>query len=806
MDLQGIPCARLCEALGLPEGCLPEQAGPFIERWMVSIADREGKILMVARSFAAALGHTPEELVGGREESFASELHSNDFFREQWETLAAGETQDGVIVCRATDGSLHLFETTYRPVWSEEREILGYVAIRLELHPAECEAPIGLGWPRGVLDQISEGVILVEASPDLTIQYLNPALARLLRRHPSEWSGAPLAHLGGAFTEAATFVQIYEAVARGEHVRVEQLLASGDGTPLWCALSASPVLSEEGTLEALILLVTEIGERRGERLLRQFGDSMVRALDEPTAPEHLVTSLLQTIQEQLPRVALSVYTRTSRPGLWRGEAAIDTFGEACAPDPAFFRIEESAAWRRLLESDPVVFSRPMVESTLGDESELLRLLDTEGGWIAIRRGADGEPRMLMRLQLRGRSRLSEGERRFVRRAMRKLIETQERLEALALRETVDRKMRQSQKMEAIGTLASGIAHDFNNILGGIFGFLHLAKEDVAPDHPAQEWMAQIDKACGRARDLVQQVLTFSRSESTELAPLNPLSVMKDAVRLARASLPSSVEIYFEPPGVIMPEIEADPARLQLAILNLCTNAWQAMPHGRGTIQLGIGEVTKGAQSELSISVRDDGEGIEPEYLERVFEPFFSTRTVGQGTGLGLSVVHGIVQAHGGTVEVESTPGVGTTVSMRFPVVERIVAPVVEVADPMPRGDGQRIYYVDDEPPIVTWSRLVLERMGYEVETSTDPEIALADLSVRLNEFDLVVADLTMPRLTGVELIHRLQRMRPDLPAILVSGRGAVIGEAELGEAKPNLILQKPVGMADLAQALKAVLG
>ena len=380
---------------------------------------------------------------------------------------------------------------------------------------------------------------------------------------------------------------------------------------------------------------------------------------------------------------------------------------------------------------------------------------------------------------------------------------------------VDREgqLRRSQKMEAIGTLASGVAHDFNNILAAIMGYTELAGQELEPKHPVQSHLEQVLKAGERARELVRQILAFSRRSEQQQEPLDLGQVVREGLSLLRASLPATV--------IIVPEIDprpamvlADPTEMHQVLMNLCANASQAMGDqgGRLTVSVGFQEVEEPPPGldlkpgpHVLLKVRDTGPGMTPEVRERIFEPFFTTKGVGQGTGLGLSVVHGIVRASRGAIDLETSPGQGATFSVYLPWVSAEISPADSPPEEQPLGRGERILVVDDERSLVELAAGLLGRLGYQVSPTTSALEALALVSQEPEAFDLVLSDQTMPLLTGLDLARRLHELRPGLPVILTTGFSDQLTPESLQAAGVAAVLLKPASAARLACQVRRVL-
>ena len=387
----------------------------------------------------------------------------------------------------------------------------------------------------------------------------------------------------------------------------------------------------------------------------------------------------------------------------------------------------------------------------------------------------------------------------------------------AHRNALEWQLRESHKMQAVGTMAGGIAHDFNNIISAILGNVELARQDAGAHSPALVSLTEIDKAGRRARDLVRQILTFSRNESPKRIPIQLAEVVQETIRLLRVAVPPTVEMLVSiDPST--PPVLADATQVEQALLNLCTNAIQAIGAKRGTVSIELGhnvqaetgptERRGGARGpHVRLAVRDTGSGIDADTLQRVFEPFFTTKPVGQGTGLGLAVVHGIMRTHLGTVDVQSTPDTGSVFTLYFPVTSEVVVPVpVETPKSTPvRGMGQHVMYVDDDEALVFLVKRALTRKGFAVTTFTDPRLAVEALRARPHDFDLLVTDYNMPGYSGVELLREARLIRPELPVALASGYVTPeIEQSALAEGARALI-HKPNDVDEMCETLQHLL-
>ncbi len=376
---------------------------------------------------------------------------------------------------------------------------------------------------------------------------------------------------------------------------------------------------------------------------------------------------------------------------------------------------------------------------------------------------------------------------------------------------LEEKLFQARKMEAIGTLAGGIAHDFNNILTSLLGYAEMAEEDLKNGALPLDYIQQVIIAANRGGELVKRILTFSRSTPQALAPLNPAPVIRESLKLLRAIMPSSVKIEedLSADGAIL----ADSTKLHQIMVNLGTNALHAMENQRGTLRVALRreEPTPAASRPaaaafLELTVSDTGHGIYPEHLAHIFEPYFTTKEVGKGIGMGLAVVHGLVTEFGGTIKVESESGHGTTFRLQFPIVAASPKPSHEQPDPPPALQGkERILVVDDEESITRMLQQSLERFGYQVTARNDSVAALADFLATPDAFDLLIVDQTMPDLDGAGLAKAALARRPQLPIILCTGYSSVISKQEALAMGIRYFLLKPVDGKLLAAAIRDLL-
>ncbi len=379
---------------------------------------------------------------------------------------------------------------------------------------------------------------------------------------------------------------------------------------------------------------------------------------------------------------------------------------------------------------------------------------------------------------------------------------------------LERRLAQAQKMEAMGTLAGGIAHDFNNILSAIMGYTELSLMETEPGDTMRKNLKQVLQAGNRAKELVQQILTYSRQREREMRPVKINLIVNETLKLLRASLPSTIQInqYIKSNLAVM----SDTSNIHQIIMNLCTNAAYAMQETGGILEVSLSDLDldqdftrdHGGISPgrfIQLTVRDTGHGMSPEVIERIFDPFFTTKRKGEGTGMGLSVVHGIVKSQGGTLTVDSSPGEGSAFKVYLPALTSEWVPGSDSADLMITGT-EHILFVDDEAFQADIAKKMLTRLGYQLTARTSSVEALEEFRRSPEKFDLVITDMTMPQMPGDVLARELIAIRPDIPIIVCTGYSDRIDKKIAREIGIRELIMKPVVMKDIADCIRRVLG
>lgn len=378
---------------------------------------------------------------------------------------------------------------------------------------------------------------------------------------------------------------------------------------------------------------------------------------------------------------------------------------------------------------------------------------------------------------------------------------------------LEKRLQHAQKMEAIGTLAGGIAHDFNNILGAIIGYAEMAKDSSPKDSIAAKDIERVIEAGQRASSLVKQILAFSRQTEQEKCSIVPAHIVNEAINFLRPVLPATITIRYQIDTT--DSIIADPAQLHQIVVNLCTNALHAMEQNGGTLSISLhnkelfqDDVQHYADSHpgkfVMLSVKDSGIGMLPEVKNRIFEPYFTTKEVGKGTGMGLAIIHGIVTDLGGFLTCDSSPGAGTLFQIFLPAINQVAPPATDFHQEVP-GGNERILYIDDEEALAEMGKKMLGRLGYDVTSYTNSLDALASFQNQPDQFDLIITDQTMPGMTGVDIARRMLQIRPSIPIILCTGYSSLLTSKKIEEFGIQGFAMKPLFQKDIAILIRQLL-
>ncbi len=561
-----------------------------------------------------------------------------------------------------------------------------------------------------------------------------------------------------------------------------------DETAYLAALDKVPVVSPERHRQMLDLLAALAGQ------IAQLG--MAR-LDERRQSTQLKDS------DELLRLSLEA----TNDGLWDWRIGADTvyWSPRCYSmlgfPPDSFAVT-ATIWRELIHPDDLDTIKKQVDTVVRGSGLLscdYRLRTASGAYLWVH----------------GRGQVVEWDEAW--NAVRMVgthTDISERKEAEEHTRRLQDQLRQAQKLEAIGTLAGGIAHDFNNILGAMIGFTDMVIDDLPADSRHRRDLGKVLQAGHRARDLIGQILAFSRQSAARRTTLQPRTIIKEVARLLRSTLPTTIAINQSvDPGCGC--IEADPSQFHQILMNLCTNAYHAMEESGGTLTLTLRpapvlpetlrrKAERTGDAYLELLVADTGHGMSPATLAKIFDPFFTTKDKEKGTGMGLSIVYGIVAEYGGVVTVDSEEGQGATFHVFWPCSRQQSRTPAQNTEPLP-GGTERILFVDDEQLLLEMTAKMLERYGYSVTSVTDGQRAYDLFYADPQRFDLVITDQTMPGMTGLELAGKLLTIRPGLPIILCTGYSAAIDEEKVKNAGLRGLIFKPLLKKDLTVLIRSAL-
>jgi signal transduction histidine kinase/DNA-binding response OmpR family regulator len=403
---------------------------------------------------------------------------------------------------------------------------------------------------------------------------------------------------------------------------------------------------------------------------------------------------------------------------------------------------------------------------------------------------------------------------FIFNIINKVEKVIERIETKEEKKKLEAQLFQSQKMESLGLLAGGIAHDFNNILFAIQGNIQITLYSLSEDSPLRSHLDEAMKALNRAKEMVKHILAFSRQSEAEKKPVKVQFIIKEVVRLLNSSIPSTITIHQNIDSDAGP-VYADPSQIHQILMNLATNAFHAMENDGGHFELNLDQIEM-SSDELTIlpdiqpgkyiklTISDTGQGINPEIMGKIFDPYFTTKAIGKGSGLGLSLVHGIVKNHRGAITVDSQPGKGTVFTILLPVIEEtIVNKRKEKTDALYLGK-ESILFVDDDESIARMMARMLKKIGYQVEVRTNPVEALALFKEKSDQFDIVITDMTMPQMTGDSLAEKMREIRHDIPIIICTGYSSLIDEDK--SKKMNMFfIMKPITIVDIGKMIRKAL-
>ncbi|MGB5686699.1 MAG: ATP-binding protein [Candidatus Electrothrix sp.] len=653
---------------------------------------------------------------------------------------------------------LPVFFFFYKKMQSRLRERMQHEAEQQEWADIFKHAPWGIA-----LSKIGK----VET---FSMDMMNPAFAEMHGGTIEELKGKSYLTLIDTTCQNNVVEYLHIAEEKGHHI-FESLHLRKEGAPFPVEVNITVVRDSSGKKISRIMNVQDISERKeSERLIVRARDEWQRTFN---AINEIIFLLDPGLRVLRANRAAELYF-DARPGELAGRQCFELFREASSPCegcPAVKSIQEHKSFSCQIEHQHPERSNYFLVSSAPVFDETKKLTSIV--------------------------------------CFAKNISEQKQLES---------KVRQAHKMEAIGTLAGGIAHDFNNILSPIMGYAEILSENL-PDESVESFQArQIYSAALRARDLVQQILGFSRQTDQALQPVEPHHIVKEALKLLRSSIPASIEIKQNIDNTCG-KIMADPTQIHQVVVNLCTNAYQAMMNRGGILGVSMRPLVLMAEdsvykiglpsgSYILIEVSDTGHGITPNMIEKIFEPYFTTKKNQGGTGLGLATVHAIVHKHKGTVSVYSEPGQGTTFRVYLPQLkeeDKLAEELFFVGEENPAGT-EHVLVVDDEQTVVDITRYMLMQLGYKVTVETDSPAAWELFAQQPDVFDLVITDMAMPKMSGIELATKILERRPELPVILCTGFSEMVNEEKAKSLGIKAYLMKPVLKSKLAASVRQALG
>jgi PAS domain S-box-containing protein len=732
----------------------------------------------VSQGCMGLTGYSPEQLISNEVVSYDDIIHPEDRERVRLQVnqaLDKGLPFNMTYRIRCAGGEEKWVWEKGQGIFSGNGKLLtleGIVIDVTEKQRAEAALKESEANYRRIVETAKEGIWITDA--DFLTRFVNPFMAHILGYRANEMIGRPL-HDFMCEEDLPDLKRKMESRRKGISEVYERRYRRKDGAICWMLVSAAPLADTEGKFSGSLGMMTDITERMAaDKALRNSEFRFHSLID--SSPDVVI---LLDLDGYITDTNRSLYAVTG----YEQNEFVGCHFKQLLPDQY-----HQDAYRAINSLKEGIRRDEVFEIEFPRKDGAIASLRVRG-WIVT--DEDDQP-------------LAIGA--FIR-------DVTDEKKLADERQTLQNQLQQAQKMEAIGALAGGIAHDFNNILSVIMGNAEILEYSGSLDPSSKECIDSILSASRRAKKLVAQILAFSRRGQHDKILLNLNNVGRETLGFLRASLPSNIELkHFFDPGI--GTVLADPTQLQQVLMNLCTNAMHAMGDESGVLKIELAnahlsekdirfdpEAEPGDYVELTVS--DTGHGMDQLTLERIFEPYFTTKPEGKGTGLGLATVHGIVKSHGGIIRVESQPGRGTVFHVFLPRAEGVHSPVPVPSQPMPTGSG-RILFVDDEPAIAELGLQALSRLGYRVDTRTSPIEALEAFRKNLGKYDLVITDLAMPQMPGLKLARKLIELQPDLPVIVCTGFSDDFRKESAHSIGVREVLFKPLAIRDLAEAVQKI--
>jgi len=741
---------------------------------IIYTVDPEFKLLDISPSVERVLGYKPKELIGRpfQDLNVLASEYMEQAFSDSTRVLKGEVITSTVYQFIARDGTKKWGEVSGSPL-IRDNQVVAIISVARDITErkrAESALKDEATWRRILIGESRDGIVVLDQNGKVReanrryAEMIGYSMEEVIQLHVWDWETQ--------WTREQLLEMIKTVDEAGDHFETRHRRKDGTFYDVEISTNGSVV----GGQKLVLCVCRDVTERkRVEKALRNTRDYLDKLFNYANAPIIV----------------------------W------DTAGKITRFNHAFERMTGLSADEVIGQEPSILFPESSRDESLGKIQNILRDEYWESVEIPILR-KDGD----VRTALWNSANIYDEDGVMVIATIAQGQDITERKMAEKEKEKLEAELRQAQKMEAIGTLAGGIAHDFNNILAIILGNTELALEDVPVWNPAQHRLKEVRTACLRAKDLVKQILYFARKSQLEIKPVEIGPMVKETVKLIRASIPTTIEIRQDISAESI-VVTGDPIQLHQVLMNLCVNAAQAMGEAEGILTVSVtnidldqdavkeyGEPPPGGYVKITIS--DTGCGIEPDIRDRIFDPYFTTKGLREGTGMGLAAALGIVKSCGGAISVQSEAGKGATFQVVLPRSDGQVTTATEIFQDAPTGN-ERILFIDDEPAIANLGKQMLERLGYEVVARTSSIEAMELFKAQPDGFDLVITDMTMPHMTGYELAKKLMEVRADIPVILCTGYSPKISEEKAKDRGIRAFAMKPLVKKDLGNTVRKVL-